>query len=270
MLAIHLDLAREGGLRMPASVAPMTQTESRAGRHDADASRRGRCLKVCGITERPEIDALASASVDFVGLWHGVPDGPAELELGRWCELAGAALEGDVTPVLVTFSKDVERLRGPLETAGARWVQLHGYQTPGTVRAIKRIEHDVRVIKVLHVRGEECVEAALIGSYERAGVDVFLLDAVAADGRVGSTGETLGAGVALALAEQLERPFLLAGGISADNRGSYAELVAHPLFMGVDVDTNARGRDGKVDAARVAAISAAWKTAIGGEASDAR
>lgn len=237
--------------------------------HVMNPARTDRIVKVCGITELAEIDALAGASVDFAGLWHGVPDGPAELELDRWCELAEGALESDVTPVLVTFSKDVERLARPLETSGAQWVQLHGYQTPGTVRTIKRLGPDVRVIKVLHVRGEECVEAPLIGSYERAGVDVFLLDAVAADGRVGSTGDTLSAGVALALAEQLARPFLLAGGISAENRASYAELAAHPRFMGVDVDTNARGEDGKVDAARVGAISAAWKPAAGAEEPDA-
>jgi hypothetical protein len=31
------------------------------------------------------------------------------------------------------------------------------------------------------------------------------------------------------------------------------------LFLGIDVDTNARGADGKVDAARVEAISRAWR-----------
>ena len=68
------------------------------------------------------------------------------------------------------------------------WVQLHGYQTPGFVRAVKGIAPEVRVIKVLHVRGGACIEERLIGGYEKAGVDVFLFDAVAEDGRVGSTG----------------------------------------------------------------------------------
>jgi phosphoribosylanthranilate isomerase len=240
----------------------MTPTRSPTSHDEADACTRGACLKVCGITELAEIEALAAAAVDLVGLWHGVPGGPAELELGSWRELATAARERGIAPVLVTFSSNVDELRGALEW-GAAWVQLHGYQTPGTVRAIKRVAPDARVIKVLHVRGEECVEAPLLSSYERAGVDVFLLDAVADDGRVGSTGLTLAVDVARALAEQLERPFLLAGGISAENRSNYAALVDHPRFMGVDVDTNARGEDGKVDGARVSAISAAWKPAVG-------
>src|SRR3954449_12032557 len=71
-------------------------------------------LKVCGITERLEIDALAAHSVDFAGLWYGVPGGPADLELAKWQELATATAGADVAPVLVTFSKDAEMLREAL------------------------------------------------------------------------------------------------------------------------------------------------------------
>src|SRR5262249_30433859 len=135
-----------------------------------------------------------------------------------------------------------------------------GYPTPGFVRKVKALGDDIRVIKVLHVKGGECVEAPLIGSYEKAGVDVFLFDVVTEDGRVGSTGQALDPVVVAPLLGKLTRPFLLAGGISDDNRADYEKLVAHPLFIGIDVDTNARGADGKVDGARVEAITRAWRT----------
>jgi len=220
----------------------------------------GTQVKVCGITEPAEIDVLASRDVDLVGLWYGVPDGPSDLPLSEWRELgAAAAATEHLAPVLVTFLKDADKLREALEGSGVHWVQLHGYQTPGVVRAVKEISPDIRVLKVLHVRGDDCVEAPLIGSYEKAGVDVFLFDAVAKDGRVGSTGETLDPAVVASLAEQISRPFLLAGGLSADNRDEYAELTRHPHFMGIDVDTNARGADGKVSGERVEAILDAWR-----------
>ena len=99
------------------------------------------------------------------------------------------------------------------------------------------------MIKVLHVRGGECVEAPLLrASYEKAGVDVFLFDVVSDDGRVGSTGQEIDPAVVAPLADKLGRPFLLAGGISAANRPAYASLAAHPQFLGIDVDTNARDR----------------------------
>jgi phosphoribosylanthranilate isomerase len=84
---------------------------------------------------------------------------------------------------------------------------------------------------------------------------------VSEDGRVGSTGQTLDADVVASLAERLTKPFLLAGGISAENRESYAGVTAHPLYLGIDVDTNARGPDGKVSSEKVAAICDAWKGA---------
>jgi phosphoribosylanthranilate isomerase len=218
-------------------------------------------LKVCGITEPSEIDLLAERGVDFVGLWLAVPGGPHDLPPDRWRALAERAVSGDgPAPVLVTFTKDVELLRGALSDSSVQWVQLHGYPTPGFVRKVKAISPEVRVIKVLHIRGGECVETSLIGSYEKAGVDVFLFDTVSEDGQVGSTGLTLDPEVVSSLAQQLTRPFLLAGGISAENRDRYAQVAAHPLFLGIDVDTNARGADGRIGAPNVEAISRSWKS----------
>jgi phosphoribosylanthranilate isomerase len=216
-------------------------------------------MKVCGIVEPAEIDVLATQQVDFVGLWWGVPGGPHDLERDSWRALAQAAATAGLTPVLVTFAKDAAQLGETLEGTTVQWIQLHGYPTPGVIRKIKAIAPELRVIKVLHIKGGECVEASLISSYEKAGVDVFLFDTVSDDGRVGSTGLSLDAEVVASLVDQLSRPFLLAGGISSENRASYEKLAAHPLFLGIDVDTNARGADGRIGADSVEAISRAWR-----------
>ena len=235
-----------------------------SGSHLGQASRTGMpVVKVCGIVDPAELDVLSGHRVDLVGLWWGVPGGPHDLDRERWTPLAhAAAATGVLTPVLVTFAKDPEALRATLEGTPVEWIQLHGYPTPGSVRKVKSLgagADAVKVIKVLHVRGGDCVEASLIGSYEKAGVDVFLFDVVTEEGRVGSTGQALDAGVVAPLADKLSRPFLLAGGISDTNRADYQSLVQHPLFLGIDVDTNARDAGGAISADRVAAITRAWK-----------
>jgi len=220
----------------------------------------GTRVKVCGIVDPAELGVLAGERVDFVGLWWGVPGGPHDLERDRWRALAADGAARQLTPVLVTFAKDADELRTTLDGTPVQWIQLHGYPTPGTVRKVKAISDDVRVIKVLHVRGAECVEASLIGSYEKAGVDVFLFDVVTEDGRVGSTGQALDPSVVAPLLGRLSRPFLLAGGISEANRADYAALAAHPLFLGIDVDTNAReGSGGAISPDRVRAITRTWR-----------
>ena len=217
-------------------------------------------VKVCGITEHAEIGRLARQEVDFVGLWHGVPGGrrrPAagDMAVARW----GSGLRRRPRSVLVTFFKNIEDVRRTLKARGALGAAPR-VPNADFIAADQDIAPDVRVIKVLHIRSRKCIEEQeLLGAYESAGVDVFLFDAVADDGRVGSTGQTLDPDLVAALAERLTLPFLLAGGISADNRERFAALAAHPRFLGIDVDTNARGPDGKISEEKVAAICGAWK-----------
>lgn len=208
-------------------------------------------LKVCGATSAADLSLLTAAGVDLVGLWHGVPAGHADLTIGRLTSLAAAAHR--ITPVLVTLAADV---RDVLAMSGIRVVQLHGYQPPGTVRALKQL--DVHVIKVLHVSGSSCPERPLIRAYERAGVDSFLVDAVGADGRIGSTAQSLAPSTVLDLVDAVSVPFLLAGGITAANADTFASVAAHPLFRGVDVDTGARDDRGVLDEARVTALRRTW------------
>ncbi|MFD9905940.1 N-(5'-phosphoribosyl)anthranilate isomerase [Streptomyces sp. NPDC059063] len=225
-------------------------------------------LKVCGATSRDDLALLSAAGVDLVGLWHGVPGGPADLPLGRFAALAQACRAAPPgaghpapEPVLVTFLGDPAALVEAARTAGVRWLQLHGYQSPGVVAALKRGLPQATVVKVLHVSGDACVERPLLASYERAGTDVFLCDATSAQGRIGSTGLCLDPDVVIDLAEATTRPFLVAGGISAANRARYEKVAAHPRFAGVDVDTAARDATGAFCAAGVHSIRQHWRAA---------
>ncbi|GAA4205275.1 phosphoribosylanthranilate isomerase [Streptosporangium oxazolinicum] len=223
-------------------------------------------LKVCGATSRDDVALLGTAGADLIGLWYGVPGGPADLSLSRFADLAEACRTAEVTaarpapdPMLVTFLRDPAAILDAARAAGVRWLQLHGYQPPGVVAALKRGWPEATVVKVLHVTGDVCVERPLLASYERAGTDVFLFDATSAGGRVGSTGLSLDPDVVIDLAEATTRPFLVAGGISAANRLRYEKVAAHPRFVGVDVDTAARDETGAFCADSVSDIRHHWR-----------
>ncbi|MFI2712191.1 hypothetical protein ACH495_18910 [Micromonospora sp. NPDC018662] len=217
-------------------------------------------VKVCGAGTTAEVALLRALGVDLVGVWCGVAGGARDLPVGRAAALVrDGAVAGGPRPVLVTTLGDGHRIGELLRRTGADWVQLHGWQPPALVRRLKA-EADPTVVKVLHVRDGRCPEAPLVPAYERAGTDLFLLDALGADGRVGSTGTTIGVADVLSVVARCSRPFLLAGGIAAGHRGGYDAVVAHPLFRGVDVDSAARGADGRFDGRRVAALVAAWGT----------
>jgi phosphoribosylanthranilate isomerase len=214
-------------------------------------------VKICGATTPGEVSLLADAGVDLVGLWHGVPGGRADLPVESVAALARGA-PGRLEPVLVTFLGDAGALVDVVARTRVRWVQLHAFQPPGLVHALKAANDGLTVVKVLHVTGETCLERPLIGSYERAGTDLFLLDAATGDGRIGSTGQGLASPAVISLAGRLSRPFLLAGGISATNRPDFEAVVTHPRFAGIDVDTAARDANGRIRAKRVTAIRRHW------------
>jgi phosphoribosylanthranilate isomerase len=211
-------------------------------------------VKICGATHAEDLAALAG--VDLVGLWHGISGGHADLDRGRLVALAGET--GGPAAVLVTFSADAESIGDAVAAAGIGWVQLHGYQPPGVVRRLLARHPDLTVIKALHVHGRTCQELALVPAYQRAGVSMFLLDSVTDDGRIGSTARPIEPEVALDVVGRLGRPFLLAGGLSADNASRFAAVCRHRLFGGVDVDSGARDPAGRIDAGRVAAICREW------------
>jgi phosphoribosylanthranilate isomerase len=220
-------------------------------------------IKVCGVSglcaER-DIAVLALTGMDAVGLWHGIPGAPADLSRAELARLARFSRAVGVEPVIVSFESDVAALTRAAGASGAHWVQLHAYQLPRVVHDLKA-SAPVKVVKVLHLRGERCLDRRLIAAYERAGVDAFLLDATSSDGRVGSTGESFRPDVAVDVVSQLSRPFYLAGGLSASGLEAYDALTGHPGFAGIDVSTAARDARGQLRATRLEAIDRAWRGA---------
>ncbi|MQS16724.1 hypothetical protein F7Q99_32185 [Streptomyces kaniharaensis] len=212
------------------------------------------------MTREDQLRVLGQTSIDLVGLWYGVPGGASDLPIGALARLAAAArAAGGPAPVLVTLLADPAALREAVDASDISRVQLHGYTTPAQVRAIRDALPAVELIKVLHVRQGKVLEAPLIGAYEKAGVDVFLFDSVGADGRIGSTGIPLEAAPVEALLGRIERPFMLAGGIGADQAAVHRTARCHPDFLGIDVDSGARGGDGRFDSGLIDEIRTAWE-----------
>ena len=234
------------------------------------ASRRtwARASKVCGITEiRRRSTLLAGQDVDFVGLWHGVPGGPADLPLEDWQQLARQPPQQPATwrPYSSRSSRTSRTSAGRSEGSHAHWVQLHGYPTPGFVA--RGEEHRAR-----RARDQGPARA-------RAGMRRGATDRVLREGRrrrlpLRRRGRRRPRRQHRPDARRgVRRPRSPNGlrgrsswpAASRPTTGTdYAALAAHPRFLGIDVDTNARGPDGKVSEEKVAAISRAWKEATRG------
>lgn len=219
----------------------------------------GPVVKVCGATSVEQVELLAGSGVDLVGLWHGVPGGGSDLGEGELAALSKAAsMTGALEPVMVTLSHDAKNIARVASRAGISSVQLHAYQTPAVVRQLREHSPDCLIIKAVHLIDGTCPEKRLLGSYARAGTDLFLIDSASTDGRVGSTGITTPEQEIVSLVQGMALPFLLAGGISAENRKDYPILTGHPNFRGVDVDSGTREEDGSFSSEKIQRLLHAW------------
>ena len=158
--------------------------------------------------------------------------------------------------MLVTLEEDPGAVAAAVRATGVRWVQLHGYGRPVSVRRLRdALGPGVALVKVLHLTADGCVEASLAAAYGRAGTDLFLLDHVGPGGR-GQHGAA-GAG-RRPPGGRGPGPAVPAGrrGVGR-GRGAVPRHGGPARLRGIDVDTAARGRREPVPGV-VTAVRAAW------------
>lgn len=215
--------------------------------------RRG-TLKVCGVVSGEELERLRRGGATHAGLWWGMDD-RSSLSLAQ---LRALPRHPDLARGIVTLSPDAEGIAQAARAAEASFVQLHAFPLPGFLTDLRgRLPEDCRIVKVLHLDGDTLLEARFLEAYERAGVDLFLIDTMVA-GRVGSTGRRAPLPAVRAASARLRRPFLLAGGLDDASAPEYAQLREDPRWYGIDVDSSARDARGRIRGDRIAALARAW------------
>lgn len=187
----------------------------------------GVLVKICGITSADAADAAVKARADFAGLnFHRTS--PRYLDPIRAGVIA-ERLRGRLRTVALLIDANDEEVAGVITVVRPDFLQLHGHETPARVGAIKS-RFGVPVIKAFAIA--DAGDFATVAAYNDA-ADMFLFDAKAPAGATRPGG---GHGVAfdwqLLRGRSFARPWLLAGGLNADNVGRALKVSGAP---GVDV-----------------------------------
>ena len=211
-------------------------------------------IKVCGVTQEQEIDALARLGVGYFGLVVGL-DVRYAVTAGRAAELvshAGSSSRGTI----VTKEHNVDDLARLIKVTGASAIQLAGFTSARRVAKLRRRfdpEH-LQIMQVIHFQDGRAAEQANLQGYCDAGVDFFIVDKVGDDGALGSTGETIGLDALTTFRETMRCavPVLVAGGVKVSN---VRELMQAAGAIGIDVSSSVRNESG-VDIGKVAELIA--------------
>lgn len=195
-------------------------------------------VKICGLTTRETLAAALDAGADMVGFVF-FPASPRHVGLESAREL-GRQARRRAQKVALTVDADDATFENIVETLGPDLLQLHGHETVARVRDLKQ-RFGLPVMKAIPV--ETAADLGVLAGYA-AVCDRILFDARAPKGATRPGG--LGAVFDWHLLEDLalDRPFMVSGGLSADN---VADAVHITRAGGVDVSSGVERAPGVKD-----------------------
>lgn len=195
-------------------------------------------IKFCGIRRTEDIEAVNETRPDLAGFII-VKDRRRYIAPEKVRELR-QLLDPSVKVVGVFIDEDIEVVAKLLHDGIIDIAQLHGNESEDYIRELKS-RTGAQVIKAVGIRSSEDVERA-----ERSPADLVIVDSPG-----GGTGNTFD----WELLKKIKRPYILAGGINAENIEEAVEML-HPY--GVDVSSGIE-TDGYKDKEKMKAFMALVK-----------
>lgn len=192
------------------------------------AQARGPYVKICGLTREQDVRAVNGCKPDFVGFVFA-PDSPRQISYEKAAKLR-RLLDPAIRAVGVFVDANPSDVMWLMENGIVQYAQLHGAEPDSDIRRMQ--DAGFHVLRAGRVRAPG--DAAALRDCP---ADMLVLDAGAGGGRA----------FPWALARELERPYLLAGGLSPEN---VAQAVRELHPWGVDVSSGVE-TNGKKDPAKI-------------------
>jgi phosphoribosylanthranilate isomerase len=173
-------------------------------------------VKICGINSRIAAEATVRCGADFGGLVF-YPRSPRNLSLAEGRELAGI-LRGHLRIVALVADASDDFIGEVVSALRPDFVQLHGSEDADRVGEV-RAKFKVHVIKAVPIAGAD--DFAKVPDLMQAS-DMLLFDAKAPPHAVHPGGNSAAFDWKLMRAQNISRPWILAGGLTAKNVGRAA------------------------------------------------
>ncbi len=195
-------------------------------------------IKMCGLRRPEDIEFANRVKPDYIG-YVFAEKSKRYIATEKAAELT-KLLDGDIVPVGVFVDETMENVIAAVKMGAVKMVQLHGSESEDFVSELKN--RGIPVIKAFQVGAAEDIAAA-----ERSCADMVLLD----------SGKGSGQTFDWSLIGSIKRPYLLAGGITAENA---AQAIRQLRPFGVDA-SSCLETDGFKDIAKMKAFAQAVRAA---------
>lgn len=206
-------------------------------------------IKICCISTPEEAKLAIHHGADALGLVATMPSGPGPIPDWLISDIA-KSIHPPVASFLLTSEQSSEEIIHHVKRADTNTVQIVDELTSGTYSDIRKSLPYLKIVQVIHVRGESSIEEAINAAEE---VDALLLDSGNPTTTVkllGGTGNVHDWVISSEIVKQVKVPVFLAGGLTPLN-------VAHAIRtvqpFGVDVCSGVR-TNGKLDVSKLKAF----------------
>lgn len=204
-------------------------------------------VKICGMTSAEAVAASIAGGAEMLGFVF-YPPSPRALDPATAAGLVAGVPSGIDRVGLFVDATDAA-IEAVLAEVPLDMLQLHGAETPARVAELRR-RFRLPAIKAIKLGGAE--DLALAEAYEGV-ADWLLFDAkppqAMTDALPGGNGVSFD--WRLLAGRRSKRPWLLSGGLEADNLAEAIRLSGAPA---VDVSSGVESRPGRKDPARIRAF----------------
>lgn len=188
-------------------------------------------VKVCGITNREDALEISKMGVDAIGFILSTRS-QRMVNLSKVSEIV-KILPPFISRVAVVVDPTIEQLNEIENSKFFDYIQFHGSES---IDLIKRSK--LKTIKAIKIENEQSLKS--ISTYEEV-VDYFLFDTKVGK-KVGGTGKTFDWGFLKQI--NLQKPFILAGGIGPNN---VIEAIKEVKPDAIDLNSKVEEKPGKKD-----------------------
>ena len=206
-------------------------------------------LQIAGITNVSDAIMCANAGFNIIGLLVGQKHESNEFITKELAKEIKNALPRAIKTTLITHLENADEIIEIAKYIDVDYIQLHSYISESEVKKIKDALPVKKLIRLIHISED----GKILNDIKNIKyVDIYFTDSInTKTNQVGGTGLTHNLETDKMLIETLDKPVMIAGGLSPENV-SAAVKYCNP--WGVDVNSGCRGIDGKRDKNKVAAF----------------
>ncbi|HEY5969578.1 MAG TPA: phosphoribosylanthranilate isomerase [Chitinophagaceae bacterium] len=197
-------------------------------------------IKICCISSVNEAKLAIDHGADAIGLVGKMPNGPGPIPDWLIAEIV-KTIQPPIASFLLTSEQSSEEIIYHVKRVDTNTVQIVDELTTGTYSDIRTALPHLKIVQVIHVKGEESIDEAVRLS---PNVDALLLDSgnpKASLKTLGGTGNVHNWDLSREIVKAVNIPVFLAGGLHANNVRQAIETV-RPFAVDICSGVRTEGR----------------------------